>query len=396
MNKKILILGGSYAQLPFIKEAKARNYYIILIDYLENNPGQDFADEYYSLSTTDKNAVLKLAIKIKPDIIYSYASDPAAPTVAYIANKLGLKYANDPTSVDILGEKNKFKEFLRLKNFNVPNFITINLDSDNIEKLEVLDLPFIIKPTDSSGSKGVNLITSYEEIKEAVKHAQSFSRNNILIAEEYIDTNWQQIHGDMFIENGEIIFSHLGDHHFDINQNSFVPFSTSWPSKYSNKLIEKVNSEVQKVLNLLEYKNGPINVEARIKNEKVYIMELGPRNGGNFVPIISKISTEFDMIEGLFNQFEGITNTVPSTTIKPSCYYVLRSFKPGLLKKINISKELDAKIEKSYIYKKVGEQINSFTGANEAIGVFLMTFDNIKEMNNFYEKDSDLISIELD
>ena len=393
--KKILILGGSFAQLPFIEEAKMRGYYTILVDYLDDNPGQKYANEYFNLSTTDKEAVLQLALKVKPDIVYSYASDPAAPSVAFVADKLGLKYANSPTSVNILGEKNKFKEFLKLNGFNIPEFIIIDSTDFNIEELEKLRLPFFIKPTDSSGSKGVSLVISLDDVQQALENALTFSRNKVLIAEEYIDTDWKQIHGDIFIENGEIIFSHLGDHHFDIEKGSFVPYSTSWPSVYSEKDLKRICNDIKKVLDLLEFRNGPINVEARIKDDKIYLMELGPRNGGNFVPLISEISTGFDMINALFNQFEGIPNNMNISDKKYSCYYVIRTFRKGILKKIDCSPEIEKNIIKKYLYKNIGDNVNYFSGANEAIGILLMTFESRIEMNAFYENTGESIKVDI-
>ena len=393
--KKILILGGSFAQLPFIIEAKKRGYYTILVDYLDDNPGQKYANEYFNLSTTDKEGVLELALRTKPDVIYSYASDPAAPTVAYVADKLGLKYTNSPTSVNILGEKNRFKEFLKLNGFNVPNYIVVDYNAIKTREIEKLKLPFFIKPTDSSGSKGVSLVTSLIDLQRAIEKALAFSRNKVLIAEEYIDTQWKQIHGDIFIENGKIIFSHLGDHHFDIDKGSFVPYSTSWPSSYSDEDLNRVCDDIKKVLDLLEFHNGPINVEARIKNDKVYLMELGPRNGGNFVPLISEISTGFDMINALFNQFEGIPNKVNDSDKKYSCYYVLRTFKKGILKKIEYSSEIEKNIIKKYLYKNIGDNVNYFSGANEAIGILLMTFESRLEMNAFYENTGEFIKVDI-
>ena len=393
--KKILILGGSFAQLPFIEEAKKRGYYTILVDYLDDNPGQKYVNEYFNLSTTDKEAVLQLALRVKPDIVYSYASDPAATTVAYVADKLGLEYANNPNSVNILGEKNKFKEFLKLNGFNIPEYIIIDSTDFNIEELEKLRLPFFIKPTDSSGSKGVSLVISLDDVQQALENALTFSRNKVLIAEEYIDTDWKQIHGDIFIENGEIIFSHLGDHHFDIEKGSFVPYSTSWPSVYSEKDLKRICNDIKKVLDLLEFRNGPINVEARIKDDKIYLMELGPRNGGNFVPLISEISTGFDMINALFNQFEGIPNNMNISDKKYSCYYVIRTFRKGILKKIDCSPEIEKNIIKKYLYKNIGDNVNYFSGANEAIGILLMTFESRIEMNAFYENTGESIKVDI-
>ena len=59
--RKILLLGGSRAQLIAIQKAKELGYYTVLCDYLPDNPGQYIADSFHLVSTTDKLAVLDVA-----------------------------------------------------------------------------------------------------------------------------------------------------------------------------------------------------------------------------------------------------------------------------------------------------------------------------------------------
>lgn len=94
-------------------------YYVISCDYLPNNPGHRYAHEYYNISTTDKEAVYKLAKDIQVDGIVAYASDPAAPTAAYVCEKLGLP-TSPYSSVEILSRKDLFRQYLSEHNFNVP------------------------------------------------------------------------------------------------------------------------------------------------------------------------------------------------------------------------------------------------------------------------------------
>ena len=117
--KKILLLGGSAQQIVAIKTAQKHGYYTVLCDFLPDNPGQYEADKFYLVSTTDKDAVLEVAKKENIDGILAYASDPAAPTAAYVAEKLGLP-TNPYDSVETLCNKDKFREFLKHNGFNAP------------------------------------------------------------------------------------------------------------------------------------------------------------------------------------------------------------------------------------------------------------------------------------
>ena len=93
------MLGGSLYQVYAIKEAVKMGYYVITCDYLPNNPGHQYAHEYYNVSTTDKEAIYELAKRLQVDGVVAYASDPAAPTAAYVCEKLGLP--TSPYSDDI-------------------------------------------------------------------------------------------------------------------------------------------------------------------------------------------------------------------------------------------------------------------------------------------------------
>ena len=88
--KKLLMLGGAMQQIPAIKQAREMGHYVITCDYEPTNPGHKYANEYYNVSTTDLKGVLNLAKELDIDGIVAYASDPAAPTAAYVAEKLGL------------------------------------------------------------------------------------------------------------------------------------------------------------------------------------------------------------------------------------------------------------------------------------------------------------------
>jgi len=117
--KKILLLGGSTQQISAIEYVKKQGYGTILCDYLPDNPGQHYADKFYCVSTTDKEAILEVAQKEKVDGVVAYASDPAAPTAAYVAEEMGL-----PTSpykpVKLITNKDKFTAFLAEHNLCTP------------------------------------------------------------------------------------------------------------------------------------------------------------------------------------------------------------------------------------------------------------------------------------
>ena len=172
--KKILLLGGSSQQVVAIETAKQLGLNTVLCDYLPDNPGQYHADKFYQVSTTDKDAILKVAQDEQVDYIIAYASDPAAPTAAYVAEKLGLP-TNPYKAVETLCNKDMFRDFLAAHGFNAPRAAGFTSKNDAKADIENFTLPIIIKPVDSSGSKGATVLHELDGLDEALDFAFSFS-----------------------------------------------------------------------------------------------------------------------------------------------------------------------------------------------------------------------------
>ena len=201
--KKILLLGGSSQQVVAIKTAKKAGCYTILCDYLKDNPGQFFADKFYLTSTTDKDSVLKIAQDEKIDAIVAYSSDPAAPTAAYVSEMLGLPGVPYETAKSFC-EKHLFRSFLRKNGFHVPMSQKID-ETSTPDMLEGMRYPIIVKPTDSSGSKGVTVISDASQFTKARDDATKYSRNGVLIAEEFIVRDHPNvIEAEIFVVDGKV------------------------------------------------------------------------------------------------------------------------------------------------------------------------------------------------
>ena len=395
MDKKILMLGGAYAQIPIIVEARQQGLHVITCDYLPDNPGHRLADEYYNISTTDIDAVLQLAKDIRPDFIMAYASDPAAPVATWVSEKLKLP-TNPYRSVQILSEKDLFRNFLTTNGFNAPKSLGFSEDGLSLARIEDFHFPLILKPTDSSGSKGVVKITGPDQLDKAAAYALSFSRKKRIVVEEFIDTAGNQLHGDGYVLDGQLVFCYLGDHHYDVPVNPFVPYATTWPSKEPVSILEEVQKEVQRVLSLLGFDNGPINIEARIYREMIYIMEIGPRNGGNFVPQVLKWITGFDMVKAEIDRLLGKPVVVSGLKQGVGAYYVIHSATDGILKQVSIDHRLNPYLKESHLYVQEGGEVRSFQGSNAAIGVVLLQFDSVERMDQVINEMDSYITVDLE
>jgi len=392
--KKLLLLGGSTQQIPAIEYATKQGYNTVLCDYLPDNPGRYYADRFYCVSTTDKGAILEVAQKEKVNGIVAYASDPAAPTAAYVAEKMGLP-TSPFRSVEILTMKDLFRQFLIENGFNCPKSGSYYNLKQAFESINMFKLPVLIKPVDSSGSKGVSKLTDIAQLEKKVEYALTFSRVKRFIIEEFVESFGYQIAGDGFSVDGNLAFRCFANDHF--NMNSFVPISASFPYNMPKRIHEKIHTEIQRLLNLLDMKTGAYNFDIRIdKGENVYLMEIGPRNGGNYIPQVTKYATGVDMVEYTIKAAIG-EDCSGMQMIEPKgywSYYAIHSCISGVLKDIRI----DDRVQKNNIVEyypshRIGDNVPAFKGSNGTIGILLMKFSSIYEMLGMMDNSESWIDV---
>lgn len=398
LMKKILLLGGSAQQVIAIKTAKRLGYYTVLCDYFADNPGQHYADRFYLVSTTDKVAVLKVALDEEVDGIVSYASDPAAPIAAYVAEKMHL-----PTSpyeaVETLCKKDKFREFLCNNGFNTPWSVGYNNAKDIKNDISYFNLPIIIKPVDSSGSKGVTVLYELNELETAINFAFSFSRSHQIIVEEFIEKKHPYlIGGDVFIENGEVVLWGLLNCHRDNNVNPLVPVGKSYPLELDEEDIKNIKDTLQEIICKLHMKSCGMNVELIIdKNGKVFPIDIGPRNGGNMIPDLLSMIFNVDIVDMTVKSAMG--ETIEINIQEENLFFAthnLHTMKNGKFKGIVYSEKIKPFIVKECIYKKIGDTVEYFDNAAKVIGIVFLKFNTQEEMREILTNVNKYITITVE
>ena len=379
--KKVLLLGGTYGQIYSIQTAKRLGYYTITCDYNPNNPGHKFADEYYEISTLDKEAVLKLSKKLKIDGIVCYGVDTPAITAAYVAEKMGLP-GQPLKSVEILTNKDLFRKFLQDNGFKCPKakgYTSLNIN-DAIKDFNHFKKPVIIKPVDSSGSKGVSKVVNKEDLKEKIIYSLYFSRNNRFIMEEYV--YGEQMSGDLFSNKSKLIFSSLGKHYF----YNFALRANCFYNEFNNKnnfIKNKIDNEVNKLLNLLNMDTGVYNLEVRINSDDITLMELSPRNGGNLTPIVIKYATGIDLAEITIKN--SVNDPIIDLNMNPVngywAYYILHPKETGIFSSLKISNKLkNNNIVELQKFIPIGTKIYKDDNSDSTIAIMILKFSSMDEM----------------
>lgn len=395
--KKVLMLGGSLYQVYAIKEAVRLGYYVITCDYLPGNPGHKFAHEYYNVSTTDKEAVLELARSLKVDGVVAYASDPAAPTAAYVCEKLGLP-TSPYASVEILSKKDLFRAYLAEHGFNVPKAQGFRSYEEAAAVIDSFQLPVMVKPVDSSGSKGINKMTDKSQLKDFVEDALSYSRDKRFLIEEFIVKKGYQISGDAFSVDGKLVFHCFGNEYYSKKvTKDFAPLGECWPFMMEPSIIDRLHDDLQRLITSLGMISTAYNVEAIVdQNDNIYILELGARSGGSLIPQITECATGVNMVTYVIKAAMG--EDCSDLIMKPSkgCWsnFMVHAKTSGRYSGI----WFDDNFRQNNLVEFVtdinkGDEVHEFRDAQDAIGTLIVKYDSVEQMFHMIEHMDDYVKV---
>ena len=376
--KKLLLLGGARYLLPVIEEAHRLGIYVITCDYLPDNAAHKFSDEYRNVSITDRDAVLETALALGIDGIMSFACDPGVTTAAYVAEKMGLPFAGSYEAVSILQNKGRFRRFLAEHGFNVPWARSYTEADEALADAAAFRWPMIVKPVDSAGSKGVTRVDGPGELAAAIARAKEFSLCGGFIIEQFIQQQGSSSDSDCFSVNGELRYCSFDDQLFDRSaENPYTPAAYIWPSTMPEWAQKELRGELQRLITLLGLRTSLYNIETRLGTDgRTYIMEVSPRGGGNRLSEVLAMAAGTNLIANAVKAAVGL----PADDMNDPVYnghwteIILHSDRDGRFKVLETDEALESAVVQRDLWVKPGDTVESFSGANKAIGTLVMNF----------------------
>ena len=300
----------------------------------------------------------------------------------------------------ILSNKDTFRRFLKEHGFCTPyteSYTDINDMKENASKFK---FPVMVKPVDCSGSKGINKIYSPDEYEFAFNDAMKYSRCKRIVVEEFIEKNGYQVSGDGFSVNGKLVFRCFGNEFYSSNGiKKYVPLGECWPSVLDESVQNKIHDELQRLITELGMKTGAYNIEVILdKDNNVYILELGARNGGSLIPQITEYATGIDMVEytikaALGEDCSGIS-MAPAKGFWSN--YMVHSKKTGKLVKVNIADELKSNYVEYQSDYKTGDDVFAFENSGHALGTMVFKYNSKEEMFDKISRLTELVTVEVE
>lgn len=392
-KKTALVLGGTSPHVELIKKLKARGYYIVLVDYLNDSPGIEFADEHIQESTLDQEKVLNIAKDRNVSLVISTCIDQANSVCCYVAEQLELPHPYSyQTSLDVT-DKGRMKKIMREAGIPTSPYIIVS----SVEAIDwnKINYPVVIKPVDCNSSKGVHRADNKAEVERYIIEALELSRSGEAIIEGF--NAGYEIQVDCFASADSAVVLMTRQKKKITGSNEMVLQSTGSvvPAMLSEDYNNQAHEIAVKIAKAFCLKNTPFFYQAIVTEQGISVLEFAPRIGGGLSYYMLREFAGVDPIELAIDSFLGINNSVQPREIIEKYSTNLLYMNEGVFDHIEWPDTLEEikGLKEVFQMKKKGTEIGKDLRSGNRVGAFVVEAATYEKLQNLEEKIYKLVKV---
>jgi biotin carboxylase len=356
-----------------IREAKAAGIKVLAIDTDPAAEGFAEADKSLCIDFTDHDKVISelKAMNIAFSGAVSFCSEVGMMLAAKIREAFGLPGPKPDLCERLLDKAVQRSVWTKAGVPGPASWKVFHSVAEGLSEINQIKIPFILKPIDSSGSRGVAKIESTtDDITDAINRAFHFSRSNQVIAESYMDGTEFTV--EVFVVNGEVNVLAITEKKKVEGTRGTVAKELATPDR-PKAILDKIKQAVIGAFRSLDYTEGPGHAEIiLLKDNSVGLVEVAGRGGG-FMVFDKLVPSASGVNIARLTAMQSVGLPVGQMDIKETAV-VLRFFpsKPGVLESISGFDEANLiKGVESAPFVEVGDKFDRATADGDRLGYIL-------------------------
>ncbi len=392
-----MILGASVLQLPAITQALDMGLDVVVVDMNPNAVGFEEPGIVKAVvSTIDKEAVLQVAQENRIDGIMTLASDMPMQTVAYVSEKMHLV---GPDSETALKATNKayMRDALKAGGVPIPFYQKVSNEAEYAAATARFPESFIVKPADSSGSRGICLVTDAadkQEVADAYVYAKQYARSGTVLVEEVM--RGPEVSVETMSLDGKCFVIQITDK-LTTGAPHFVETGHSQPSALALNIKRQIEKAAIAANAAIGIRNGPSHTEIIVTKDGPKIVEIGARLGGDCITThLTPLSTGVNMVRACIEIALGIRPQIGKQYDKGAAIRYFRQI-PGQIQSVDFvdqAKKMRGIREISIVHG-VGETVGEICDSTSRMGFVIAQDDTAAEAIRDCEEALDTIHIDI-
>ena len=296
-TSKVLLLDTNVSSYPIYQYLIREGYDVHVAG---NNPN-DFlakcAKKYFNIDYSNNLELVKLINSNGINFLVPGCNDISYKACTLVNLDSRFPGIENTQNNETLNDKKKFRDFANKNGLPIPIVYSA-------EQIDTVNLPIIIKPTDSFSGKGITVITEKNKsyLKNAISDAINNSRSKDYVVEQFVSG---QLHShSAFLSNGEILQD------FFVEENCIAnPYAVDTSRiiyNLSDKVIKTLRKSIKIISERLNLVDGLIHTQFICNENSIWLIEPTRRCPGDLYSRLIELTTGFNYVECYTRPFLGL------------------------------------------------------------------------------------------
>ena len=374
--KKLMVLAAGLLQIPVIKKARKKGYYVIAVDDDPNAPGMAMADKaIVPGGLMNEEKLVGIAKEEQVDGVIHPCSEVAMNVMGRINDELHLCGISKEIAIKATN-KHLMREAFEAYGAPSPKSILTKDEEDAWNVFcNQFDTNAILKPSRNSGSRGIAKVVngiSKEEFVSLYRRALDESRDNQVLIEQFIEG--PEFSVEVIVWQGEPHVLAVTDKK-TTDAPYFVELGHNQPSLFSEEIQKKLKDGAIAGCKALGLTNCAAHCELKIQNGDAYLMEIGARMGGDFISTeLTHLSSGIDMVAASIDVVLGVEPNLQPVEERHGVAIRYFTPEPGIVKSFEGEELLNRhEVYNAEIYVKSGDTVKDVKSSLDRSGHVIVT-----------------------
>lgn len=373
--KKLMVLAAGLLQIPVIKKAKEKGYYVIAVDDDPEAPGMALADKaIVPGGLMNEEKLMTIAREERIDGVIHPCSEVAMNVMGRINDELGLNGVSNATAIRATNKHLMRKAFEAYGAPSPKSFCTDNAE-DGYRLFLSIGGKAILKPSRNSGSRGIAEIEpglSFESFTPLFERSKAESRDASVMVEQFVEG--PEFSVEIIVWKGTVNVLQVTDKK-TTEAPYFVELGHSQPSQFPVEVVEAVRDAAVRGVKALQLDNCAAHAEVKVQDGQAYIMEIGARLGGDFISTeLTHLSTGIDMVAAAIDVALGVEPCLEPMAEPKGVAIRYFTPEPGVVRVIESEELLHRPdVYDAEIYVKPGDEVREVKSSLDRSGHVIVT-----------------------
>lgn len=360
-----------------IQAAHARGFQVCVMDANPCAVARPCSDEFYAVDISDVESCRLAARTISPSAVLTTGTDSSVVSVAAIAGDLGIPGLTVEQAQE-LSDKERIHEVAERTGVRMPRHVSVGSVGAAVHAAGELRGPWVCKPVDRGGSRGVTVITSADSIPSAASYALAESRIGRMCLEELVEG--PEFGCQVYVPAPDRVGAIWTHSDQIIAGPSPGPVGHAFPFTHPTGG-PAVEDSVERLLSGIPGFVGFLNFDFIWGVDGPVLLEVGPRLGGGSLPGLLKFHTGQDPNNFVLDVALGYPRSWVSGPLMPVAARHVLSEVHGSFKGVNVPADLAAEenLLSLVVHGVVGQAVRPYLNAADAVATVYVRGDDERD-----------------